>query len=386
MRTALGTVLLAAALVAGIGASPADAPAASAGAAGPGTAAAPARLADTGLFAADGSIDPRNLPYSPQYPLWTDGAEKARWIFLPAGSRIDVGDVDAWRFPVGTKLWKEFAFAGHKVETRLIWHRVEGDWVYAAYVWNDEQTDAVLAPADGVPDAWEIAPGKRHAVPGTADCRACHEGGASRALGFSALQLSDDRDPLAPHAEPLPPGAVTLASLAAAGRLEPPRPELVTSPPRIRSADPLARAALGYLAGNCASCHNGDGPLARLGLRLEHDVDGASGAPEPALASAVDAAGRWFVPGVPADSSRIVAPGAPRHSALLHRMASRRPSSQMPPLGSVIADAEGLRLVRTWIEGLPLTDAGQLHGAAHVQAGVGHPARTDGPQAHRETR
>ncbi len=37
--------------------------------------------------------------------------------------------------------------------------------------------------------------------PREADCRACHEGAAVPVLGFSALQLSSDRDPLAPHAD-----------------------------------------------------------------------------------------------------------------------------------------------------------------------------------------
>jgi mono/diheme cytochrome c family protein len=173
-------------------------------------------------------------------------------------------------------------------------------------------------------------------------------------LGFNALQLSDDRDPLAPHAEALPAGSVTLRRLVESDRLEPARPDLVARPPRIRPRDPVARAALGYLVANCGSCHNGDGPLARLGLRLDHDTDGGEGMPEPAELSAVGVGGRWVVPSVPVELSRVVAPGEPDHSALAYRMASRRPASQMPPLGSVIVDEEGLNLVREWIAGLQL--------------------------------
>ena len=33
-------------------------------------------------------------------------------------------------------------------------------------------------------------------------------------------------------------------------------------------------------------------------------------------------------------------------------MKSRRPSSQMPPLGTVVQDDEALRLVQRWIETL----------------------------------
>ena len=81
-------------------------------------------------------------------------------------------------------------------------------------------------------------------------------------------------------------------------------------------------------------------------------ASGSENAPEPARVTAVDAAGRYVVPGVPADRSRIVAPGAPERSALLHRMRSRRPSSQMPPIGTAIADEEAAELVRRWIENL----------------------------------
>ena len=157
-------------------------------------------------------------------------------------------------------------------------------------------------------------------------------------LGFNALQLSDDRDPLAPHAELLSENAVTLRSLIKSELLSPLRSDLAIYPPRIRERDPIARAALGYLSANCGGCHNDRVPLDRLGLVLLHDSGGARNAPEPAHATAVNVSGRYAMPGIPEDSSRIVAPGAPERSALLYRMRSRRPSSQMPPLVTAIAD------------------------------------------------
>src|SRR5262245_1808413 len=82
----------------------------------------PALLSQTGLYTPGTAraVDPQNLTFSPQYPLWTDGAHKRRWIRLPAGSFIDASQPDAWRFPVGTRLWKEFSFDGKPVETRMI--------------------------------------------------------------------------------------------------------------------------------------------------------------------------------------------------------------------------------------------------------------------------
>jgi mono/diheme cytochrome c family protein len=310
----------------------------------------PQRLSETGLYR-DGSVDPRNRPFSPQYPLWSDGAAKSRWIRLPEGAKIDVTDVDAWRFPAGTTIWKEFAWNGRKVETRMIRAEDAGKWTFAAYVWTEDQTDAMLAPAEGVPAAFEVAPGKRHSIPSIQDCNACHSSAPTAVLGFNALQLSDDRDPLAPHAEAPRPGDLTLSTLVEEDRLEPPRPDLAQQPPRIRENNPTARAAMGYLSANCGACHNSRGPLARLGFSLLHDAGAEAGAPEPARATAVAARGRFVVPGASEELSRIVSPGAPELSAVLHRMKSRRPASQMPPLGTVIADDEAVALVQKWIEG-----------------------------------
>jgi len=109
------------------------------------------------------------------------------------------------------------------------------------------------------------------------------------------------------------------------------------------------------MSANCGACHHDRGPLARLGFAFRHDVGGAPNAPEAARATTVGARGRYLVPGVPADSTRIVAAGAPELSAILYRMGSRRPASQMPPLGTVVADQEAIALVRRWIESLAAT-------------------------------
>ena len=315
--------------------------------AGPGAAARLAqRLSETGLYAdvATRRVAAGNLAYSPQYPLWTDGAAKRRFIRLPEGASIDASDPDAWVFPAGTKLWKEFAFGGRPVETRYIERGPDGRWVFAAYVWAEDGSDAFLAPERGLRGVAEVGPGLRHDVPGRDDCLACHEGNATPVLGFGALQLSPDRDPLAPHAEPA--GDLDLGVLVKRGLLRGLPARLLASPPRVAAAAPEARAALGYLHGNCAMCHNAAGPLAELGLDLEQRV----AAPSAGLAEALAEPTRLFqVPGVAAGRSLRLAPGDPEHSAIVARLGSRRPSAQMPPLGTKLVDEEAVRLVSRWI-------------------------------------
>jgi hypothetical protein len=312
---------------------------------------APPLLSETGLDAGD------VRPFSPQYPLWTDGAAKRRWVRLPAGAVIDATNLARWEFPVGTRFWKEFSFNGRRVETRMLWRADAGRWVFATYVWNDAQTDATLAPESGIPNVAEIAPGKRHTIPGIADCRACHDSARTEVLGFDALQLSDDRDPNAPHAEPLAPAMLTLRTLTEEGLLVPKRSELVSTPPRVPAGSPEARAALGYLSANCGHCHNRESSIASLGLILKQGSgigDPGSGDPActPAITTTAGKRGHWVVPSAP-EASRIINPGHPDSSALIRRMASRRPSSQMPPLGSVVVDRAAVDLLTRWVQSDP---------------------------------
>ncbi|MBI1751674.1 MAG: hypothetical protein HY014_16300 [Acidobacteria bacterium] len=324
------------------------------------TPGAPRLLSQTGLYASPGRVDARHLAYAPQYPLWTDGAAKSRWLHLPAGATaasiasIDGRDEDAWVFPVGTKAWKEFRFQGRKVETRLLWKTGPSSWIFASYAWNEAQTDAVLVPESGAAEAAEVAPGRGHSIPSRTDCRTCHgEGRQTELLGFNALQLSPDRDPGALHGEPWRPGMTGLGDLVARGLLRGARRDLLTRPPRIQAEQPTTRSALGYLAANCASCHRGDRPLPGLDLDFRHTSRIAREADEPGLRTTLGRPSLFQPPGL--SSSLRLAPGQPDRSALLQRMASRRPASQMPPLGSALVDEAAVTHLRQWIAALPMT-------------------------------
>jgi hypothetical protein len=323
----------------------------------------PERLSQTGLYSdpVTLSVDPQNRPFSPQYPLWSDGAVKSRWVRLPAGTTIDAADIDRWEFPVGTRFWKEFAFNGRRVETRFLRKDGPARWSFASYVWNEAQTDAGLAPKDGVPGIAELAPGRLHAIPSVEDCRACHDSARTEILGFSALQLSDDRDPNAPHGEPLGPGMVTLGTLIEEGMLTPGRADLLAAPPRIAASDGLTRAVLGYLSTNCGSCHNAESSIASLGLLLKARLEPAHSTPPDPVGALFRPTAKWLIPQAPEGESAFVTPGSPDLSALLVRMRSRRPSSQMPPLGTVLHDREAIALVTAWVERLEMSPRSQAH-------------------------
>lgn len=302
----------------------------------------PQRLEGTGLYSdfATLVVDANHITFSPQYPLWTDGAAKRRWISVPASAVIDGSDAEAWLFPIGTRVWKEFSFSGRRVETRFMERGPDG-WTYAAYAWREDGRDAVLVSERGRRNAYPLGAGRSHTIPGANDCKACHQGGRAEVLGFSALQLSPDRDPGALHADA---GLLDIEDLIEKGLLVGVPQE--RRRPRIEATSAAERTALGYLHGNCGHCHNDHGSLKNIGLSLRH----VSGAVVPrALENTIDQPVRKLAPGQSPDAILRVEPRHPERSGLVERIGSRYPALQMPPLGTELVDEEAVALIRRWV-------------------------------------
>ena len=201
--------------------------------------------------------------------------------------------------------------------------------------------------------------GRSHTIPGVNDCKACHQGSRAEVLGFGALQLSPERDPNAPHAEPRLPSEVDLNYLLEKGLVVGFPKSLQEPPPRVPAASPTERAALGYLHGNCGHCHNEQGPLKNVGLFLRHS---AGAAVQPALTSTIDHPVKKAAPGQSPDAALRIEPQHPERSGLMQRVASRYPALQMPPLGTELVDDEAVSLLRRWI-----TEADELRKRAHPE-------------------
>jgi hypothetical protein len=307
----------------------------------------PPTLRETGLYShwAELEVDANHIAFSPQYPLWTDGAKKRRWLSLPPGTAVDASDPDNWVFPVGTRIWKEFAFDDRRVETRYMELLPEG-WLYAAYAWNSEGSEAELVSERGRRSAYRLGRGRSHTIPSVNDCKACHRGGGSEVLGFSTLQLSPARDPGALHIDAPTARSTDLASLVANGFLTGLPSSILQRAPRIAARTATERAALGYLHGNCGHCHNDQGSLRNIELFLRHRSD----APDPpGLASTIGHPIRKAAPSQSPDARLRVVPGDPGRSALLERVGSRYPALQMPPLGTVLVDEQAVSLLRLWV-------------------------------------
>jgi hypothetical protein len=306
----------------------------------------PLTLADTGLCldASCSQISTDVLAYEPQFELWSDGATKRRWIYLPPGTKINTADMDFWEFPVGTKLWKEFTRDNIRVETRLIM-RIgntgnNSDWFYVPYVWNTAQ-DATTAQPMGV----QNANGTQHDVPSRFDCRGCHDNlKPTRILGFGAIQLDWDN-----------PDAAQLDLKELVTR------DLLTNPPTAPSTptEPYFKLpgtvneppALGYLHANCGHCHNptsGNYGATPMELRLTVGTLGQLST-TPAYMTAVNC--NTNVSGTTA--TKIIVAGQPDNSAMIERFESTNMSLHMPQKGSEITDPTGQTTLRTWITNIP---------------------------------
>jgi hypothetical protein len=270
--------------------------------------------------------------------LWADGADKSRWIWLPPGTQIDTSNMDEWRFPVGTRVWKEFRLNGQPVETRFMVKRFEGEWFRTTYAWSQDQSSATEL-VTGQLNVW----GTGYEIPPQDRCELCHKGRLDNVLGLEAVGMSS----------PQATGA-TVSALVAQG--------LLTAPPAapiMIPGNPTEQAALGWLHANCGNaCHNnGDFALAGwTGLHMRLNVgDLASVQTTRTWLTAVNVPS-GFQPYDGAGFNRIT-PGNADTSAIPYRDSQRDADPeariQMPPFDTHVVDTNGVAAVRAWINAIP---------------------------------
>lgn len=301
----------------------------------------PAALSDYGFFADLRTRTPvaRVTGYTLNTPLFSDYADKQRYLYLPAGTQARYDPDAVLALPVGAAIIKTFGYTTNgsfkPLETRLLLHRASG-WVALPYVWNTDGSDAVLKRAGArLPMTFTDPAGTTRSisyqVPNQNQCKDCHAltgttGGAITPIGPTVRNLNDGRQ---------------LQALVAAGLLD----RLPADAPRLARWDdpaaPLADRATAYLETNCAHCHNARGAASNSGLFLDWRQPDATarGIGKHPVAAGRGSGGRLV----------DIAPGQPDASILLYRMASTEPGIAMPELGRNVPHAEGVALVRAWI-------------------------------------
>ena len=235
-------------------------------------------------------------------------------------------------FPVGTRFWKEFSFAGRRVETRYIERAARRAWLYAAYEWSADGRDgrARARSGAGAAPSPSAAGGRtrsrRQRLPGLP------RGAAARRCSASACSSSR---PTAIPARCTPSRGRRPAStspISSRAGLLVGLPERCSRP---RRGSPRERRSSGRRSATCtATAATATTPTARCASRAlpapRHRGGGAS-------RGARRRSGQPST--IPPRASRRTrcsgsTPGHPERSALAERMGSRWAALQMPPLGT----------------------------------------------------
>jgi uncharacterized repeat protein (TIGR03806 family) len=292
------------------------------------------------LLSATGCIDPQSLAgagntieYDVNMPLWSDGADKRRWLSLPDGAQIHVNADGDWDLPAGTVLMKEFSVGGQRVETRLFVHHDDGDWAGYSYEWLPDQSDAVLLSAAKTK---VLGNGQSWYFPSRNDCLRCHTVAAGRSLGLETAQMNRDApDGSGNQLDELDGMGLFDAPLGAA-------PAMLPSFPQMDDANaPVTDKARAYLHANCSFCHRMGGPG-----RVPPDWRDSLTLAQTGACNATPQDGDLGVMG-----AMVVAPGMPAASVTSLRMRALD-ANRMPPLASHVVDAAGTGLIDAWISSL----------------------------------
>ena len=311
------------------------------------------KLSDYRLFK-DGRPVGELVPYALNTPLFSDYAEKFRYLYLPPGTHAKYRTDGVLDFPVGATLVKTFAYPADLrrpdesvrwIETRLFIRKASG-WTAQTYLWNADRTEAVLKRAGVRVDVSFIdAQGQSrqvdYAVPNANQCKECHQLAKTLVpIGPKARNLNGDfayaegRENQLAHwtRTGLLTGAPPPSAAPRAARWDDP-------------AEPLAARARAYLDANCAHCHNAKGSASNSGLvlTLEETRPTALGIGKGPVAAGRGSGG--FDVGIK--------PGDPDASILTFRMASTEPGVMMPELGRSLTHDEGLDLIRAYIRRMP---------------------------------
>lgn len=256
--------------------------------------------------------------------LFTDYAEKQRLIKVPPGTAVTAVNDGLPQFPDGTILVKTFYYFNDKrnvsagkrlIETRLLINN-NGQWMAGTYVWNKEQTDAVLTTGGlKIPVSWMDEQARNrtisYRVPTTKDCASCHNSNNTlMPVGLKVRNL---------NVEVVRDGKTInqLHYLQNAGIMNAVDADRFARLPNWQNEkNSLTERVRAYLDVNCAHCHSDAGSCARSALRFG-----------------------WQIP---LTDTRI--------AATKGRIVTMMEKGRMPRTGTTIVDEEALVLIKKYLQ------------------------------------
>jgi uncharacterized repeat protein (TIGR03806 family) len=289
---------------------------------------------------ATGCVDPNDatkpapglVPYDLVSPLWSDGADKQRFIAIPDGTTITIKPDGDWDFPNRTVLVKNFSVAGKRVETRLFMRHDDGGWAGYSYEWNDAQTDATLLPGAST----KVVGSQTWTYPSRSQCVQCHTPAAGGALGPETMNMN--RDVVYASTNRISPQLATLEHIGMFSAPLPPNPPAMPAPSDANAT--MEGRARAYLHSNCSHCHRPQGGgQGTMDLRFSMSFKDTNTCNATNTQGAVGGATKIITPGDPAQSIM---------SLRVHATDSKR----MPPIAVSIPDPLGATVIDGFIRSL----------------------------------
>jgi uncharacterized repeat protein (TIGR03806 family) len=323
------------------------------------TFAAPERLSWMEAFADIVNLQPIAgcIPYEVNSPLWSDGAQKQRWIAVPDGAKIQFAPTGEWKFPDGTVFIKHFDMvvdettgAKKRLETRFLVRQAGGGVYGVTYRWRTmrdlPEGELVAAPQTERIAIRTADGGTRMQTwyyPGPPDCLACHNSNAGDVLGVNARQLNRSCNYASDGT------TVSENQVRAWNRLGLFDHELtdaeISKLPALANVNDntasLEHRARSYLDSNCAHCHRPNGTAGYFDARFDTPLA------EQGLLN-----GRLAKPN--AEFATVICPGEVSKS-MLHERMKTADKLLMPPLARSVPDADALHVINDWIQSLPPT-------------------------------
>ncbi|MBA3699219.1 MAG: PQQ-dependent sugar dehydrogenase [Planctomycetes bacterium] len=313
------------------------------------TGTMPGTLSGTGVFSTASSltVKPGVVPYDMINPLWSDNADKRRWVALPGTAKIGFNATGEFTWPGGTVLVKHFEIAKsgggtRRLETRVLVLDAAGTNGYGVtYKWRADNSEADLVAAGGQDEVLsDVAGSPTWRYPSRDQCLQCHTTTAGFVLGPKTRQLnrsyaypsgrSDNQlrtwNYLQMFSNRIDEGAIAglrkLVSITDTG---------ASVETRVRS----------YLDSNCAGCHRPGGSGAAFDTRFDVAMD-QQAIIHGDLRDALGISG-----------AKVVVPRDLAKSVMHLRMQSNDPVRRMPPVGRNVVHSAAVDLIAQWIGALP---------------------------------
>jgi hypothetical protein len=325
----------------------------------------PTLLSQTGIFSDTPNMVPTGglVPYSPNVPLWSDGALKIRYFSLPStgglitpDQQIAFAPTGTWSFPAGTVFVKTFELLTnqsdptsiHRLETRLLVRDANGAAYGVTYKWLPDNSDASLLTTNFTePISIATSSGvitQNWYYPSPADCLTCHTPVANYVLGVNTRQLN------APLTYPSGVSDNQLRTLNRLGMFYPAIDEAaIGSYEKLSSVTNPAASyqdrGRSYLDANCAQCHQPGGTGPTFDARYDTPLANQN------IINGLVLANLGY------DRAAVIVPDDVWRSVLYDRMNTLDPAIKMPPLARTLIDSNAAQVMAGWINSLPGTPA-----------------------------